>query len=201
MVSAIQAFVSHTPTLLEVSQKKMHVSGTLNGCRHIDVSSQRGNEAQIGAALLEVFSDWIVHRPDVWVTGKVWHNGTACPSPTQVRCQVSNMLAALKVDYFDLCLLPAHNNMKAFKVGHKQQPRCPCNFLDGDHAVPQLAKEMQATMRSFCECKGAFTPACIVLSYVLAPMMINDTSGLQCHLKGEWGGMGQECSWEGSCTL
>ncbi|KAK9916090.1 hypothetical protein WJX75_008482 [Coccomyxa subellipsoidea] len=87
-----------------------------SGFRHIDVSSQRGNEAQIGAALLEVFADWIVQRRDVWVTGKVWHNGTACPSPSQVRCQVCKMLAALNVDYLDLCLLPAHNNMTAFKA-------------------------------------------------------------------------------------
>ena len=40
-------------------------------CRHVDVSSQRGNEAEIGAALSEVFSDWLVNRPDVWITGKV----------------------------------------------------------------------------------------------------------------------------------
>ena len=45
----------------------------LPACRHVDVSSQRGNEAEIGAALLEVFSDWIVGRSDVWLTGKVCH--------------------------------------------------------------------------------------------------------------------------------
>lgn len=35
------------------------------------MSSQRGNEADIGAGLSEVFADWLVNRPDVWITGKV----------------------------------------------------------------------------------------------------------------------------------
>ena len=44
------------------------------------MSSQRGNEAEIGAALAEVFSDWLVKRPDVWITGKVqhWQRPFAC---------------------------------------------------------------------------------------------------------------------------
>ncbi len=115
------------------------------------MSSQHGNEAQIGAALSEVFADWIVKRPDVWVTGKVWPEGTACPTPAHVRCQVSTMLAALKLDHFDLCLLPAHNNMTAFKVRHITIQ------------VPRYAY------------KGAHTPPCILLSLSL---IIIHTSGL-----------------------
>lgn len=45
---------------------------SIHACRHVDVSSQRGNEAEIGAALSEVFSDWVVSRSDIWLTGKVW---------------------------------------------------------------------------------------------------------------------------------
>ena len=85
-------------------------------CRHIDVSSQRGNEAEIGHALSEIYSDWLVNRPDTWITGKVWPEGEACPTPAHVRSQVSATLAALKVDYLDLCLLPAHGDMNSFKV-------------------------------------------------------------------------------------
>lgn len=100
------------------------VNALLLSCsRHIDVSSQRGNEAEIGAALSEVFSDWLVNRPDVWITGKVWpaaaaaaDNSGKCPSPAEVRAQAKAVLAALKVDYLDLYLLPTHDDAAAFKV-------------------------------------------------------------------------------------
>ena len=36
----------------------------------IDVTSQQGNEKAIGAALAEVFSDWLVNRPDVFITSR-----------------------------------------------------------------------------------------------------------------------------------
>ena len=89
------------------------------------MSSQRGNEAEIGKALSEIYSDWLVNRPNTWITGKVWHEGDACPTADDVRGQVSATLAALKVDYLDLCLLPAHSDMSAFKVRSEE---CFPNF-------------------------------------------------------------------------
>ena len=81
------------------------------------MSSQRGNEEDIGTAITEVFSDWLVNRPDVWVTGKHWPEGTECPSPGQIKEQLKQTLQALRLEYLDLYLLPAHKNEKAFKVG------------------------------------------------------------------------------------
>ena len=86
-------------------------------CRHVDVSSQRGNEEEIGEALSEVFSDWLVNRPDVWVTGKHWPEGSECSSPGEIKEQLKQTLQALRLEYLDLYLLPSHKNEKAFKVG------------------------------------------------------------------------------------
>ncbi len=100
------------------------------GCRHVDVSSQQGNEEEIGTAMSEVFSDWLVNRPDVWVTGKFWPEGAECPTPAQIREQLKQTLQALKLEYLDLFLLPANKNEKAFKVcclfGN---PGCSCSEL------------------------------------------------------------------------
>ena len=82
----------------------------------MDVSSQRGNEEDIGTALSEVFSDWLVNRPDVWVTGKFWPESSACPTPAQICGQLKQTLQALKLEYLDLYLLPASKDEKAFKV-------------------------------------------------------------------------------------
>lgn len=81
------------------------------------MSSQRGNEEEIGTALSEVFSDWLVNRPDVWVTGKHWpEEGGECPTAAQIKEQLQGTLQALKLEYLDLYLLPANKNEKAFKV-------------------------------------------------------------------------------------
>ena len=82
------------------------------------MSSQRGNEEDVGTAMSEVFSDWLVNRPDVWVTGKHWLEGEECPTPTQIKEQLKQTLQALKLEYLDLYLLPASKNEKAFKVRH-----------------------------------------------------------------------------------
>ena len=100
-------------------------------CRHVDVSSQQGNEEEIGTAMSEVFSDWLVNRPDVWVTGKFWPEGAECPTPAQIREQLKQTLQALKLEYLDLFLLPANKNEKAFKVWRLfDPPRCSCSQLN-----------------------------------------------------------------------
>ncbi len=82
------------------------------------MSSQRGNEEDIGTAMSEVFSDWLVNRPDVWVTGKHWPESEECPTPSQIKDQLKQTLQALKMEYLDLYLLPASKNEKIFKVRH-----------------------------------------------------------------------------------
>ncbi|CAK0782431.1 hypothetical protein CVIRNUC_005684 [Coccomyxa viridis] len=89
------------------------------GFRHVDVSSQRGNEEDIGTAITEVFSDWLVNRPDVWVTGKHWPEGSECSSPGEIKEQLKQTLQALRLEYLDLYLLPSHKNEKAFKAAWK----------------------------------------------------------------------------------
>lgn len=119
-------------------------------CRHIDVSSQRGNEAEIGHALSEIYSDWLVNRPDTWITGKVWPEGEACPSPAHVRSQVSATLAALKVDYLDLCLLPAHSDTNTLKVS---QHMCLHSIaLSRELLFPLKGLMGRSCMRSFTWC-------------------------------------------------
>lgn len=119
---AVQLSSGHPMPVLGVSTWLKHqVQETVehalrSGFRHIDVSSQRGNEAEIGKVMSEIFSDWLVNRPNTWITGKVWADGDACPTPNHVRRQLSATLAALKVDYLDLCLLPAHDDSAAFKA-------------------------------------------------------------------------------------
>ena len=84
-------------------------------CRHIDCSSQQGNETEFGAALREVFSDWLVKRSDVWVSARLWESGSA-PSATAVRNSVKQLRKDLKLDYIDLYLLPAHIDARAMEV-------------------------------------------------------------------------------------
>ena len=48
----------------------IHLWAPLWHCRHIDCSSQYGSEKIIGDALEEIFSDWLVDRPDVFLTSR-----------------------------------------------------------------------------------------------------------------------------------
>lgn len=115
------------------------------------MSSQRGNEAVIGAALSEIFSDWLVNRPDAWITGKVWPKGEACPTPAHVRSQVSTTLAALKVDYLDLCLLPAHSNAAAFKVSHQLMQKIAF-LVSSSRTLPSLWSKVQHLLLLLAKC-------------------------------------------------
>lgn len=84
--------------------------------RHVDCSSQCGNEKEVGAALAEVFSDWLVDRPDVFVTSKVWPTGDDMPIGLEIEQACKDTLSALKLEYLDLYLLPADHHCKALQV-------------------------------------------------------------------------------------
>lgn len=66
--------------------------------------------------MAEIFSDWLVDRPDVFLTSKVWPTGEDLPIEQEVRQAAKDTMAGLKVDYLDLYLLPADRHRNALKV-------------------------------------------------------------------------------------
>ncbi len=68
------------------------------GYRHIDTAQMYGNEADVGAALVQTG----VARADIHVTSKVWPDHFA---PDAMRRALETGLSALRSDYVDLYLL------------------------------------------------------------------------------------------------
>ena len=72
------------------------------GYRHFDLAHVYGNEHEIGTAFANAFSNNIVQRSDLFITGKLWnsdHDVDIVPH----ACQHS--LRNLQLDYFDLYLI------------------------------------------------------------------------------------------------
>ncbi len=86
----------------------------VHGCRHIDCSSQPDNEEEIGKAMAEIFGDWIVNRPDVFVTARMQQ-----AEPAEMQEAVEAILKRLQTKYVDLLLLPADHieGSKNLEVG------------------------------------------------------------------------------------
>ena len=87
------------------------------GFRHLDAAERYRNEAEVGAALKELFSAGTVHREDLFVTTKLWNNNHR---PDRVKPALRASLNRLGLDAVDLYLV---HTPFAFQPGDDQDPR------------------------------------------------------------------------------
>src|SRR6478735_11446659 len=87
------------------------------GFRHLDAAERYRNEAEVGAALKELFADGTVRREDLFVTTKLWNNNHR---PERVKPALQASLNRLGLDAVDLYLV---HTPFAFKPGDDQDPR------------------------------------------------------------------------------
>jgi diketogulonate reductase-like aldo/keto reductase len=87
------------------------------GFRHLDAAERYRNEAEVGAALKELFADGTVRREDLFVTTKLWNNNHR---PERVRPALQASLNRLGLDAVDLYLM---HTPFAFRPGDDQDPR------------------------------------------------------------------------------
>jgi diketogulonate reductase-like aldo/keto reductase len=99
------------------------------GFRHLDAAERYRNEAEVGAALKELFADGTVRREDLFVTTKLWNNNHR---PERVKPALQASLNRLGLDTVDLYLV---HTPFAFKPGDDQDPRDPHGAVVYDDGV------------------------------------------------------------------
>jgi diketogulonate reductase-like aldo/keto reductase len=87
------------------------------GFRHLDAAERYRNEAEVGAALKELFADGTVRREELFVTTKLWNNNHR---PERVKPALQASLNRLGLDAVDLYLV---HTPFAFEPGDDQDPR------------------------------------------------------------------------------
>lgn len=87
------------------------------GFRHLDAAERYRNEAEVGAALSDLFRDGTVRREDLFVTTKLWNNNHR---PERVKPALQASLSRLGLDEIDLYLV---HTPFAFAPGDDQDPR------------------------------------------------------------------------------
>lgn len=87
------------------------------GFRHLDAAERYRNEAEVGAALKELFADGTVRRDELFVTTKLWNNNHR---PERVRPALQASLDRLGLEAVDLYLV---HTPFAFRPGDDQDPR------------------------------------------------------------------------------
>jgi diketogulonate reductase-like aldo/keto reductase len=99
------------------------------GFRHLDAAERYRNEAEVGAALKELFADGAVRRDELFVTTKLWNNNHR---PERVKPALQASLDRLGLDAVDLYLV---HTPFAFKPGDDQDPRHPDGAIIYDEGV------------------------------------------------------------------
>src|ERR1700744_5005684 len=99
------------------------------GFRHLDAAERYRNEAQVGAALKELFTAKTVRREDLFVTTKLWNNNHR---PDRVKPALQASLDRLGLDAVDLYLV---HTPFAFRPGDDQAPRLPHGEVIYDDGV------------------------------------------------------------------
>jgi diketogulonate reductase-like aldo/keto reductase len=87
------------------------------GFRHRDAAKRYRNEAEVGAALKELFAAGTVRREELFVTTKLWNNNHR---PERVKPALRASLNRLGLDAVDLYLV---HTPFAFQPGDDQDPR------------------------------------------------------------------------------
>jgi diketogulonate reductase-like aldo/keto reductase len=113
------------------------------GFRHLDCAERYRNEAEVGAALKELFAEGTVRRQDLFVTTKLWNNNHR---PERVKAALQASLDRLGLDYVDLYLM---HTPYAFKPGDDQHPRDDHGDVVYDEGV--TLEETWAAMESLVD--------------------------------------------------
>src|ERR1700744_1522162 len=87
------------------------------GFRPLDAAERYRNEAEVGAALKELFADRTVRREELFVTTKLWNNNHR---PERVQPALEASLRRLGLYYVDCYLI---HTPFAFPPGDEQHPR------------------------------------------------------------------------------
>ena len=99
------------------------------GFRHLDAAERYRNEAEVGAALKDLFADRTVRREELFVTTKLWNNNHR---PERVKPALQASLHRLGLDAVDLYLV---HTPFAFQPGDDQDPRHPHGAVIYDDGV------------------------------------------------------------------
>src|SRR5277367_6204574 len=113
------------------------------GFRHLDAAERYRNEADVGAALKELFADGTDRRDELFVTTKLWNNNHR---PERVTSALQASLVRLGLDTVDLYLV---HTPFAFKPGDDQDPRDPHGAVIYDDGV--TLEETWAAMESLVD--------------------------------------------------
>jgi diketogulonate reductase-like aldo/keto reductase len=113
------------------------------GFRHLDAAERYRNEAEVGAALKELFAAGTVRREDLFVTTKLWNNNHR---PERVGPALQASLNRLGLEAVDLYLV---HTPYAFQSGDDQDPRDAHGAVIYDDGV--TLEETWAAMESLVD--------------------------------------------------
>lgn len=112
------------------------------GYRHIDCAYVYGNEAAIGEALQQYFTDHNLKREDIWLTSKLWNTAHLAKD---VKPALQETLDALQTDYLDLYLM---HWPVAFRPDLKGFPEKSEDFLSLEEAPLEDSWEAMIALKN-----------------------------------------------------